>query len=145
VATLSGTVSGHVLCANVTTTDAFPARSTATASVADAEVAIVPLPTITLRTVHSMSTTTCAGSSGTTTIAYLKVGSTVVISEPTNVAPNTVVNVGPVRLVLNEQIPFSSPDDGLTVNGVHVIANVTNVLSANVIVASSESDIGNCP
>jgi hypothetical protein len=147
VATLSGSVSAHVLCANVTTV-AFPGRSTANASVADATVGILLVPTITLRTIQSTSTTTCSGSSGTTTIAYLKVGTTVVIAQPTNVAPNTVVTVGVVRLVLNEQIAFSTPDKGLTVNAVHVTANVLGTLGlvvADVIVASSESDIGNCP
>ena len=52
---------------------------------------------------------------------------------------------GVVKLVLNEQIPFSTPDDGLTVNAVHVAVNVLGVVTANVVVASSESDIGNCP
>lgn len=144
VATLAGSVSAHVLCAKVTTV-AHPGRSTAEASVADATVGISSVPTITLSTIRSTSTTTCAGSSGTTTIAYLKVGSTVVIAQPTNIAPNTVVTVGVVRLVLNEQIPFSTPDDGLTVNAVHVTVNVIGGVTANVIVASSESDIGNCP
>jgi hypothetical protein len=147
VATLSGPVSAHVLCAKVTTV-AYPGRSTADASVADATVGIVGIPTITLRAVQSTSTTTCSGSSGTTTIAYLKVGSTVVIAAPTNVAPNTVITVGVVRLVLNEQIPFSTPDNGLTVNAVHVTASVLGLgglLAANVTVASSKSDIGNCP
>jgi hypothetical protein len=147
VATLSGPVSAHVLCAKVTTV-AFPGRSTADASVADATVGIVGIPTITLRTIQSTSTTTCGGSTGTTTIAYLKVGSTVVISQPTNIAPNTVVTVGVVRLVLNEQIPFTTPDNGLTVNAVHVTASVLGIgglLAADVTVASSKSDIGNCP
>ena len=94
---------------------------------------------------QTTSTTTCAGSSGTTTIAYLKVGSTVVIAQPTNIAPNTQVNVGVVRLALNEQIPFSTPDDGLTVNAVHLVVNVLGAVKANVVIASSESDIGNCP
>ncbi len=146
VATLSGPVSAHVLCAKVTTV-ASPARSTAEASVADATVGIALLPKVTLRTVRSTSTTACSGSSGTTTIAYLKVGSTVV-NLPAHIPPNTVVTVGVVRLVLNEQIPFSTPDEGLTVNAVHVTASVlglTGPLKANVIVASSESDIGNCP
>jgi len=142
VATLSGSVSAHVLCAKVTTV-ASPARSTAEASVADATVGIAGIPTVAIGAVKSTSTTACSGSSGTTTIASIKVGSTVVTIPP-NVAPNTVINVGVVRLVLNEQIPFSTPDDGLTVNAVHVTANVLGV-AANVIVASSESDIGNCP
>jgi hypothetical protein len=69
----------------------------------------------------------------------------VVISAPTTVALNTTIDVGVVSLVLNEQIPFSTPDDGLTVNAVHVRANVLGLATANVIIASSESDIGNCP
>jgi hypothetical protein len=147
VATLSGAVSAHVLCAKVTTSAGFPAKSKAEASVADARVGVALLPTITLGAVKSTSTTTCNGSSGTTTIASLKVGSTKV-NLPANIPPNTVINVGVVKLVLNEQIPFSTPDDGLTVNAVHVTANVlglTGLLNANVTIASSESDIGNCP
>jgi hypothetical protein len=49
-----------------------------------------------------------------------------------------------VSLVLNEQIPFSTPDKGLTVNAIHVSVNLSGVV-ADVIVASSKSDIGNCP
>jgi ice-binding like protein len=143
VASLGGAVSAHVLCANVTTV-AAPARSTASASVADALVGITLVPAIQTGAVKSTSTTTCAGSSGTTTIAYLKVGSTVVIAQPTSIAPNTTINVGIVKLVLNEQIPFSTPDDGLTVNAVHVLVNVVGTVTADVVIASSESDIANC-
>lgn len=144
VATIPGLVRASVLCANVTTVSS-PGRSTATASVADATVGVTAIPTVTLGAVQSSSTTTCAGSSGTTTIAYLKVGNTVVIASPTNIAPNTGVNVGVVSLKLNEQIPFSTPDDGLTVNAVHVKVNVAGLAKVDVVVASSESDIGNCP
>jgi Ice-binding-like len=144
VATLGGLVSAHVLCANVTTV-AFPGKSTASASVADAAVGIGGIPTITLTAVRSTSTTTCAGSTGTTIIDYLKVGSTVVIAVPTTVAPNTQINVGVVSLTLNEQIHFTVPDDGLTVNAVHVKVNALGVAKTDVVVASSESDIGNCP
>jgi hypothetical protein len=143
IASVPGAVAAHVLCANVTT-DASTSRSTASASVNDTAVGIALVPAITLGAVQSTSTTTCDGSSGTTTIAYLKVGTTVVIAQPTAIAPNTTVNVGVVKLVLNEQIPFSTPDDGLTVNAVHVTVNVLGVVTANVVVASSESDIGNC-
>jgi|GEM_PF-1012829 len=143
VATLSGAVDAHVLCANVTT-DAPAGRSSASASVADAAIGIAFVPAVTLGAVQSTSTTTCAGSSGTTTIAYLKVGGTVVIAQPTAIAPNTTINVGIVKLVLNEQIAFSTPDDGLTVNAVHVTVNVLGLVTANVVVASSESDIGGC-
>lgn len=80
-----------------------------------------------------------------TTIAFLKVGNTVVIAEPTNVAPNTTVNVGVVKLVLNEQTPITTPDKGLTVNAVHVTVDALGLAKTNVVLASSESDIGNCP
>jgi hypothetical protein len=144
VATLSGLVSADVLCANVTTVG-FPGKSTASASVADARVGIVGIPTITIRAVKSTSTTTCGGSAGTTTIDFLQVGSTVVIAVPTQVAPNTTINVGVVKLVLNEQIPFSTSDKGLTVNAVHATVNAAGLAKVDVIVASSKSDIGNCP
>jgi hypothetical protein len=144
VATLSGLVSADVLCANVTTVG-FPGKSTASASVADARVGIVGIPTITMRVVKSTSTTTCGGSAGTTTIAFLQVGNTVVIAVPTQVAPNTTINVGVVKLVLNEQIPFSTPDRGLTVNAVHATVNAPGLAKVDVIIASSQSDIGNCP
>jgi hypothetical protein len=61
------------------------------------------------------------------------------------VAPNTTINVGAVKLVLNEQIPFSTPDKGLTVNAVHATVNVPGLAKVDVVVASSESDVGNCP
>jgi hypothetical protein len=102
-------------------------------------------PTITLRAVKSTSTTTCDGSSGITTIDYLAFGNRVVIAVPTQVAPNTTINVGLVKLVLNEQIPFSAPDKGLTVNAVHATFNPLGLAKVDVVVASSESDIGNCP
>jgi hypothetical protein len=112
--------------------------------VADATAAISTVPTITTQVVQSTSTTTCAGSSGSTTIAYLKVGTTVVIAHPTNVAPNTTVTVGVVSLVLNEQIPFTTPDKGLTVNAIHAKVTAAGLAQTNIVVASSESDIGNC-
>jgi Ice-binding-like len=144
VATLSGLVTAHVLCANVSTV-AFPAKSTGTASVADATVAILGIPTITLSLIQASSTTTCAGSTGTATIALLTVGGTVVIGQPTQVAPNTTVNVGVVELVLNEQLPFTTPDRGLTVNAVHINVNALGLAKVNVIVSSAESDIHGCP
>jgi Ice-binding-like len=142
-ASLPGAVSANVLCANVTT-DASTGTSKATASVDDTAVGIASIPAITVGAVKSTSTTTCSGSSGTTTIAYLKVGGTVVIAQPTAIAPNTMITLGVVKLVLNEQIAFSTPDDGLTVNAVHVTANALGLVLANAVVASSESDIGNC-
>lgn len=140
VASLPGLVVAHVLCANVTTS-ATLSKSTASASVADVAESY---PSLATGAVQSTSTTTCAGSTGTTTIAYLKVGGTVVIAQPTAIAPNTALSVGPVSLVLNEQIPFHTPDDGLTVNAVHAQVNTLGLAQSNVVIASSESDIGGC-
>jgi hypothetical protein len=142
-ASITTLVTAHVLCVNVTTL-ASPGQSTASASLADAAVPIAGIPTITASGVQSTSTTTCAGSSGTTTIAYLAVGSTVVIASPTSIPPNTGISVAGVTLVLNEQIPVTGPDTGLTVNAVHVAAGVLGLVQADVVLASSESDIGGC-
>lgn len=143
-AALSGLISGHALCAKVATTE-FPGKSVATASIDDTTVGIAGIPVITVKTINSGSTTTCSGSAGATTIASLKVGNTVVIAEPTTIQPNTTVNVGVVKLVLNEQTPITTPDKGLTVNAVHITVNALGLAKTNVVLASSESDIGNCP
>jgi Big-like domain-containing protein len=141
--TLSGPlVSAQALCANVTTVS-YPGKSVATASVANADLGIPGVPAIALQTVASSSTTTCSGSSGSTTIAFLQIGSTVVISRPTTIAPNTTISVGVVKLVLNQQIPITSPDKGLTVNAINLSVNTLGV-QASVIVAASESDVDNC-
>jgi hypothetical protein len=74
---------------------AFPGGSTASASLADATVAILTVPTIATHVVQSSSTTTCAGSTGTTTVDYLKIGATVVIAQPSQITSNTRITVGP--------------------------------------------------
>lgn len=139
-----GIVTATLLCSRVVTQAGYPARSTATSTIASATVAVSVLPVITVKAVQASSATTCQGSTGATTIAYLKVGGTVVIASPTQVAPNTVVLVGAVRLVLNEQTPFVTPDAGLTVNAVHATVDAL-VAKADVVIGSAESDIGNCP
>ncbi len=146
VATVSGPISAHGLCAQVTTIG-FPARSVTSASVDDTTVSITNIPAITMTAIRSTSTTTCAGSTGTTTIGFLKVGNVVVIGQPTNVAPNTAVTVGGVKLMLNEQTPISRPTAGLSVIGVRVTvtAATLGLPSANAVVASAESALGNCP
>jgi hypothetical protein len=69
----------------------------------------------------------------------------VLISQPTSIAPNTTVDVGVVKLVLNEQAPVTGPDGGLTVNAVHLSVNALGLAKTDVVIASAESDIGNCP
>jgi hypothetical protein len=99
-------------------------------------------PKITLRGVTSTSTSACGGSTGITTIDFLAIGNNVVISAPTQVAPNTTIDAGAVKLVLNEQIPR---DRGLIVHAVHATLTPIRLLKVDVVVASSESRIGNCP
>lgn len=143
VASLSGILTVHALCARVTTQET-PSQSTATASLLNASVALPSVPVITIGLVHSKSTTTCTGSHGATTIAYLEVGDTVVIAKPTRIKPNTHITLGVISLVLNEQIPLTGADHGLTVNAIHISVNAL-VATADIVIASSESDIGNCP
>lgn len=135
-------VSGD-LCANVTTlSDA--GISVAHASVANLALGLVTLPTIAIQGVASSSTSGCGGSFGSTTIAYLRIGTTVVIAKPTAIAPNTVVNVGVVKLVLNQQIPDYQSTSGLTVNAIALTVNALGLAQLNLDVASSQSGVNGC-
>jgi hypothetical protein len=145
LASVSGLTGVQAVCSSVSTVAGFGARSTATASVARATISIATIPAIVLQAVQSTSSTTCAGSTGSVTIAYLAVGTVVLISKPTPIAPNTKISVAGVSLVLNEQVPITTPDAGLTVNAVHVSVNVLGLARVNAVIASAESDIGNCP
>ena len=144
VASVTGLISANALCANVTTL-AFPGRSTATASVASAGIALPLVPVITLGAASSSSTSTCAARTGGTSIAFLQVGSVPIITTTTVVAPNTHITVGGVSIVLNEQIPLNGPDNWLTVNAVHIAVHIPLVGGADIVIASSSSDIANCP
>lgn len=143
VVSLSGLINSGTLCASVTTS-LNPSKSTVQASVDNTSIGLPGVPVITIGAVQSQSTSTCQAANGSTTIAYLKVGGVVVISKPTAVAPNTKISVAGVSLILNEQI--ASPGV-LTVNAVHVKINALglNAVTANVVLASSTSDIHNCP
>ena len=143
VVSLSGLINSGTLCASVTTS-LSPSKSTVQASVDNTSIGLPGVPVITIGAVQSQSTSTCQAANGSTTIAYLSVGGVVVISKPTVVAPNTKVSVAGVTLVLNEQI--AGPGT-LTVNAVHVKINALglNLVTANVVLASSTSDIHNCP
>lgn len=143
VASVPGPVSASNLCVSVATTD-YPGRSEAISTVGSAGVSLLSIPAVTIQGVEATSVTTCEGSIGTTTIGKLKVGGTTVIGSSTQVAPNTKVNLGVVQLVLNEQIPFMTPDAGLTVNAVHVTINL-GITHVDAVIGSAESDIADCP
>jgi hypothetical protein len=131
-------INANVLCANVTTILA-PGTSTATSSVADVTIGVPGLPVITATAVKATSNTTCAASSGTTTITNLTIGG---VAVNVNVGPNTTVDVaGVATLVLDEQLPVPGADKGLTVNALHLTGLGGAV---DVVVASATSDAHNC-
>ena len=138
--TIKGAVSADTLCASVVTT-VPPVRSTSKASVGDATITIPGLPVIALQAIQTTSQSSCTGASGTTTFASLTIGG--VPYNVNAVAPNTTINIGVAKLVLNEQVPVSGADHGLTVAGVHLSAS-TLLLSVDVVLASARSDIHNC-
>ena len=143
IGTLFSPLKANAVCASVVTSAPYKSGSLGAASIAGASLSGLGLPAITIGAVQSASATTCAGSVGSTSIAYLKVGSTVLISGPTiRVRPNTTINLGILKIVLNQQIPITGAERGLTVNAIHITA-LNN--SVNLVVASAESDIGNCP
>jgi hypothetical protein len=135
-------VKAKVVCASVTTSAPYKSKSAAAASIASAVVAVPGLPVITIGAVQAASGTSCAGSAGATTIASLKIGSTVLLPAPSKIAPNTTINLGILKIVLNQQIPITGAEKGLTVNAIHITALNGAI---NLIVASASSDIGNCP
>jgi hypothetical protein len=49
-----------------------------------------------------------------------------------------------VTVVLNQQIPFSGADKGLTVNAIALNVNALGLVNLKLVVASAQSDIGNC-
>jgi len=135
-------------CAEVVTTggNQFVSKSLAGATVRGLVVKIPGLPVVKALTVISGSKTTCAGSTGATYIAYLSIGSDVVIAHPQVVAPNTHLTVGPFSVNLNAQTPFTLPTDkGLIVDAITISFGPPSAVTGHLIVASSESDIGDCP
>jgi len=143
VITISGLINSANLCAKVVTTET-PSSSTANASVDSTGIGLPGVPVIQVGLVQSQSKSTCAGSTGSTTIAFLKVGGVTVIASPTQIAPNTKINVLGVSLTLNEQTPVPG---GLTVDAVHVNINALglSLVTADTVIASATSDIHNCP
>jgi hypothetical protein len=81
---------------------------------------------------------------GSTAITALKIGG-VTYQVPTK--PNSVISVGPIKLIINEQVRTVGPggDGQLTVNGVHLIVSKTAGTALNLVLASATSDIHNCP
>lgn len=136
----AGYVTSSQLCAEVVT-DQDDQSVDSTASVATAHVGIPGLPVIDIKAVKAEAKAGCfEDPTASTTIDYLKVGGTVVIAQRTAVRPNTVVNVGVVKLILNEQ--STSQGDGNSssqVDAVHIQANVLGLVTADVVVNSAQA------
>lgn len=132
-----GLINADALCAGVVTSPA-PATSTATASVADVTIGLPIIPVIKIRAVQSSSVSTCAGATGSSTVASISVGG-MAVDIPPNPAPNTTISLLGVTLIINEQTP-AAVGTGLTVNAVHVKA----LGLLDVVVASSASGVSGC-
>lgn len=141
-----GNIPGSVLSANLlcgsVSTDAEEYSSVATSTVAKVHLGLPGFPAVDVQAIGATSSSNCwDASTGSTTIAYLKIGTKVIIAKPTPIAPNTKVLVGALTLTLNEQVPS---DAGLTVNAIHLKASVLGAVKANVVVASVTSGVSNC-
>ena len=142
VATITGLITAHTLCASVVTA-LNPGNSTGTASVQDATIGVLGVPTIVIGLVQSSSHTQCTGSTGQVTITSVTVGGTVV-NVNVHPGPNTTITVLGVTLIFNEQLPVPGADQGLEVNAVHVHAAPLGLGLLDVKIASATSDIHNC-
>lgn len=131
-------LSANALCAKVVTTTG-PSASTATSSVADADIGLPGLPVIRLSGVTATSRSTCDATSGGTDLTLSIGGVRVDVPD----SPNVDVGIGllgsGVKLVVNEQIPSGGPDPALTVDAVHLTAP-----GIDLVIASSTSAAHNC-
>src|SRR3989441_5804673 len=102
---------------------------------------------VTATFIRAESAATCNGVRGSTEVVGLTVaGKAVEIDAFAQSQPVTVevLNVGTVKVVVNEQNSTTSPGSReITVNAVHV--TVTGLLQAEVILSSAHSDINGCP
>lgn len=135
-------ITATLLCPEVRT-DGDRITVDSVATVATAHVGLPGLPVIDLVGVKAEATASCDnGTTGSTTIDYLRVGGTVVIAQRTVVKPNTTVNLGVVKLILNEQM--NSRDGWRIVNAVHVKAGVPGLVTADVVVSSAQAATSSC-
>ncbi|MGH3377569.1 MAG: choice-of-anchor P family protein [Actinoallomurus sp.] len=102
-------------------------------------IGIAGIPVIKATGIKATSTSRCTAAGGSVAISTLSIGG-VPVTIPA--APNSKIAVpGVGTLTVNEQIPVSGADAGLTVNGLHL-----NALggTANLVLASATSDAHNC-
>jgi hypothetical protein len=116
------------------------------ATVAQLSLAIDDVAALSAGVLQSSSSASCVNGqavlSGSSYLAVASVrvdgGQPVVL--PVSPPPNTVIDLGVVRLVLNEQTTTSN---SITVNAVHLTVNAPPVATADVVISHTHSDI-NC-
>ena len=153
---LGGLLSGGVLNSSVTTA---PGTSTAGASVdavaANLGLIAAALPVIDESSIVVGSSASCTkgvlSTSASTTIAYLKIGSTLVVGPAGSgakllagsIPKNTTVAVpGLLSVTLNEQQPIA---DGIAVNAVDIkVGGLFGLTNDEVVISHAESDLEGC-
>ncbi|MDI1466135.1 choice-of-anchor P family protein [Catellatospora sp. KI3] len=128
------------LCAKVVATTA-PGTATATATVDSVELGLPGLPAISLRDLRAVSASSCGGPSGSVALGRVLVGG---VAVDVGTAANTTVplpGLPGATLTVNEQV---SVPGGLTVTAVHLVVPPTLGVSADLVIASASSTIGNC-
>src|SRR5262249_52138081 len=97
------------------------------------------VPAIKATGIKATSASRCTAASGSVAIASLSIGG-VPVTVPS--APNSKIALpGVGTLTVNEQVPVSGADAGLTVNGLHLDALGG---TANLVIGSATSDAHNC-
>jgi hypothetical protein len=135
-------VTASAVNAEVKTASGTPPGSNATASATNVNITIPGVPAIHADVLSSSSRSTCSLAGGTAPppvgsaqITNLTIGGTPI---PVGTAPNTTIPLGLLgSITTNEQTPVTG---GLQVNALDVKA-----LGTDIVVASSRSDIHNCP
>jgi hypothetical protein len=129
-------LNADVLCASVTTS-LNPGTSRATATLKDVTIGVPGLPVIKATGITATSQSRCGSASGSTTLTLFIGG----IQQTLSLGPNSVIDLGVAKLVLNEQKPVPGADSGLTVNAIHLTGLGGAV---DVVVGSATSDVHNC-
>ena len=125
------------LCPKVTTTLA-PGKVTASSTVAQARIGLPGVPLVEVSGLTATSTSTCGTATGSTTLTLKIAGVPVTVSGD----PNTEIPLlGGGRLLVNEQLPATGADAGLTVNGVHLVLPAGG---GDIVLASTDTALHNC-
>ncbi|MBT2506723.1 hypothetical protein J7I98_12635 [Streptomyces sp. ISL-98] len=126
----------EALCAEVNTS-LNPGTSTAKTTVKSAKIGLPGLPVLDLSGVEAVSTSTCTKAEGHTGTTLKIAGKTIDVPN----VPNTVIDLGVARLVINEQLPAAGADKGMTVNAVH-LKDALGLI--DVVIGSATTGAHNC-